>query len=368
MSQRKNDRMPRRNAGRMSQQALDRMNNLIKEIMFRGEKAVKITKVMIQFCPHLDSLVALWLLTKTEEGRRMYPGIENAEVDYWGTGTLSPDGRTWQQYLEGGTVLIGVGGSPFDEHPSKDFGDRKREGLSATMLMAQHLGIDSDSLYRKLVEETTVDDLEPSEIQNSFASIIKSVWRMPDLTNFQKMEFAFTGIASLVERQYQYLEAIDELGKTATIKQATVPDGGRRVLIGFIKSNNILVRAASRREPRLAVLVQQRTTGNTNVFSNHDLGVKMHKIAAAIRHAEMVKAGREKEANAAQDQLGIPGLLEIMPNWAYVENGEDLHNGTETAPLITPTKLTEVEIMTIVRENLVLAPHKADPPEGDQSK
>src|SRR4051812_17646843 len=99
----------------------------------------RIRRIMIQSCPRLDSIAALYLLTRTEEGERKYPGAGSAQVEYWGTGTVSPDGYDWKEYFDQGTILVGVGGGPFDEHPSPDFGDRKAENLSATLLVARDL-------------------------------------------------------------------------------------------------------------------------------------------------------------------------------------------------------------------------------------
>lgn len=141
--------------------------------------ATPINRIYVQHRPHIDSLTAKILLRR--EGEKKYPGVRNAEDLYWGTGTLPPEkGKTWRDYLKGGQILIGVGGGPFDEHASAEFGDRKLEGESATSLVAKDLGIEKHPLYRKLIIEVTKADLNVTGIMD-IGSRLKSMYRMfPD--------------------------------------------------------------------------------------------------------------------------------------------------------------------------------------------
>ncbi len=312
-----------------------------------------ITRIMVQSCPRADSITALYLLTQTFEGRKKYSGIENAAVGFWGTGTMSPDNMTWRQYLEGGTILIGVGGGPFDEHPSAEFGDRKEEKLSATLLVARDLGLDKSMLYRRLVQRTTENDLNAVTAEDTLSNIIKLMYRGgDDIDPMDVIGWAFTALDAMVDHQRQFMVAIDKFSKEAMVHTRERPDGSKFDL-AFIKSDNKQMWAAARyRNKQLAVLIQQRTSGRVQIFGNPNLGVNMQRIAGAIRYNELMARGQQTTASEHMNTLDQPGQMPLVPCWCYQMPGHNLLNGSETASNLEPTRLTAEWIRHLVLENI----------------
>lgn len=312
----------------------------------------KITRIMIQKNPRLDALAAVWLLQNTEAGEKRYPGVGEAQIEFWDTGTMSPDGKTWQEYLKEGTLLIGVGGGPFDEHPSKDFGDRKAKKLSATMLVAIDLGLEKHQLFKQLVAMVTQNDQNPVDHKDALSNIVKIMHRTVDDPR-KVMAFASEAIDAIVASQAQFIEATEEFRAKATVKTITAPDG-TRCQIGFIESDNPQISAAARyRNNDLAALVQRRESGRVAIFGNqHGLGVKMHRIVGAIRRAELIAHDCRQKAIDHANILEEPGQLALVRNWCSQEPGGNMLNGSETAPNLEPTWLRDEEIMHVVCDNI----------------
>jgi hypothetical protein len=68
--------------------------------------------------PHLDEILAILFLRRFGESR--FPGVSTAKLVLWDAGPLTPDRRPASDYANEGYVLIGVGGSRFDEHATLD--------------------------------------------------------------------------------------------------------------------------------------------------------------------------------------------------------------------------------------------------------
>lgn len=135
----------------------------------------KVRRIITQKNAHLDSICAALLLQR--ESEKAHPGVNTAKIcPIWSSGTFSPDGRSWQEYLETGDILVGVGGGPYDEHRNDEFGDRKARGESALSLVAKALGLAHDCRYRRLVEEVTKADLGPVEHLHP-ANVMKAMYR-----------------------------------------------------------------------------------------------------------------------------------------------------------------------------------------------
>lgn len=310
--------------------------------------------IMFQHSPRLDSITALWLAIHTPEGRRKFPGGETAQWKLWGTGTVSPDGLSWQEYQERGVLLIGVGGGPFDEHPSTDFGDRKAEQASATLLMARALGMEKNPLYRGIIKMVTKNDIglvrSPSELSNTIKLLHRSRGNP-----FDGVEYAFVAISAMVENQRSFLSACGDFRKNAEVR--TFDGSHGPYTIALIHSNNFQMSAAARSIQRnLAVLVQVRNSGHVQILTNQKMGVKMDQVARVIREAELRAESRATEIEQHKAQLGEPGQLPFVPAWCYQMPGQNLLNGSETAPDLQPTRLTPGQICRIIQAHIRFTP------------
>src|SRR3954464_7736739 len=95
-------------------------------------KPVRYIKIIAHPQPHLDELVAMFLLR--DYGPRFYRGIDYAKLEF-----IRPEdvlgSRTPEELEAEGILLIGVGGGRFDEHGAA--GEAKTLGKSAASLVAE---------------------------------------------------------------------------------------------------------------------------------------------------------------------------------------------------------------------------------------
>lgn len=304
--------------------------------------------LVTQKCPHLDAITAATLIQW--EGEKLFPGTKDFRISpTWNTGTISPQGKSWKDYEKEGIILIGVGGSPFDEHASPEFGDRKILGESTTSLVAKALGIDQDLLYKRIIAEVTESDLKTIGDTGMFhmASVIQQMYRDGADPMFV-IDWAQAGLRALAARQERYLAACGSIQNREGIVQS-LPNSKNRLLA--IDSDNDQIGPAAR-SLGFAVLIQRRSTGHTLIFSNKKLGIKMCKVARAIRTAELCARGKDREAKDYKSILKDPGQLELVPNWCYQVPGENLLNGTETVDGLEPTRIEPMKILELVIEHV----------------
>ncbi|MFA6094874.1 MAG: hypothetical protein WC757_03240 [Candidatus Paceibacterota bacterium] len=307
--------------------------------------ARKIHTILLQSCPRQDSLCALFLLRR--EGEKKYPGISTAKIAFWTTGTISPDGRTWKDYLNEGIFPIGVCGSPWDEHTSLEFGDRKAEGKSTTSLVAEELGISDHPHYRELVKAVTAADLNKVSGLD-MSSIIKNAYRDPEADWEKIYRWLETGLKWFINNQIRLQEAFRELkSKNAAIRRNNC--GGE--VVAIMSDNPSICLAASLL--RFAACVQIRSNGQVLIAANGRTDISLEKTVVAIRFEELVAQGREKEAQKSTDSLSVTGQMPLVPNWCYQMPGDMLLNGSETAPGLEPTRIPALKILQTVCETTI---------------
>lgn len=97
--------------------------------------------------PHLDETAGMLALKETPQGRKKFPGIENAQIGIITATKL----RAMNAYgfhgfisaLNQGVLLIGVGEGPFDEHSNR------KEKVSCLQLVIKYLQLDADKRMRE---------------------------------------------------------------------------------------------------------------------------------------------------------------------------------------------------------------------------
>lgn len=307
-------------------------------------KGNRYRKVIIQECFRFDAACALFILM--EEGERFYPGISGAEVLLWTFGTHHPDGKTWKDYDREGTILIGVGGSPFDEHPNPEFGDGKAKGLSATMLVAQDLGLDESPLYQDLVELVTKQDLgkcppDPFSLGNLMKLAHRNKQPFQEIINW-----VFGCLRDFVAKQRRFLEAQRDFREQAEV---TETETGK---VALVFSDNDEMAPASR-AAGIAVLVRVQGNGHVQILTNKKMRLDLSEVVAAIRYHELKARKKDDLADGLSDKaLKSPGQLKCVPNWCYQQPGENILNGSETASGLEVTELKPEKIFQLVCKHL----------------
>lgn len=148
---------------------LDELFRLIRE-------AGGVKKIIVHGSPHADEYGAIEVLCRF--GCRQFPGIARARIEVWEDGGL-PEGKSWEDHAREGTILIGLGGSPFDEHPQSD-GDEGFPGECATTLVARAVHAPRDGVAGDFIGHVWRVDTQPAS-RWGIGELVKSLnRRYPD--------------------------------------------------------------------------------------------------------------------------------------------------------------------------------------------
>ncbi len=334
----------------------------------------RVTRIVTHHRPHLDEILAIFILKVF--GRKTFPGIETAKIEFWGHGQHTPDGRPIEEHLREGTLPIGVGNGPFDEHQ-----EGARHKCAAT-LVAEYLGVRDDPRLTRLLGYTLRDDRQGSGDLFTLATMIKTLGQ-----SFENDEVVRLGMkyvtAHFANRDRFFTTVAAAYQKVARV--VTVPGPRGTVLVVVIqvpkatsaekeKIYSQLARfAMSKLGGEADLVVQQTAGGNVQIFLNvrKRTGINLDEIARAIRFREQVarkKAGKGEVQTWRWDDLDAQGMVAGAECWYYLkktwtdrhghhqEMGVMLLNGSLTATDIEPTALALGSIVQNVK--LVIDPNQ----------
>jgi len=297
-------------------------------------------------------MLAVRLLRKF--GNQSFPGVssEKFRVEYYGAGD-APEGKTWEQHMQEGTLLVGIGGGPFDEHPTAAGEERKRRE-SACSLMAKHLGMEKHPVYKRLVDLVTdADQAGVDELH--IANRIKTRYRLYPDDPRKAMILAWDILDDWEAEQRLFISAqrhLDSLAGGEAHRHATGPEG--KIDVVFAESDNFKLSAAARSR-KIAVLVQRHSEGNVQIFSSvHTLSFDMKFVVAELRRLEMAARGMTKAAikKIDPDYLCREGKITEVPQWYYQVPGQNILNGSEAAPDTEATEIPPCKILEAVTKNV----------------
>ncbi|MFH0806672.1 MAG: hypothetical protein V1885_03050 [Candidatus Brennerbacteria bacterium] len=305
---------------------------------------MRINRLVTHVRPHIDEYVGIWLLRKF--GAEMFPGVEAAEVIYWNTGGIIPDGRTPEEYEKEGALLIGVGGGRFDEHPSADNG-RKEEYCAAT-LIAEALGFQKDPALQKILTFTLNNDLKGVASPFDLAYLTKLLHEQYPDDPERVMNWVMMGIEAKYQEQAQFFATREEFKKNARVEEMKGPKGDT-IPVVIVVSDNVQMSkfARSAHGCQAAIVIQKRSPGNVFIHTNQQLGIKLYDVVRMmrIRERELNKWNGHNEWKA----LEVEGRVEGAENIWFQEKTNAILNGSLTATDVPPTKIPLEEIVEIIR-------------------
>jgi len=294
--------------------------------------------------PHLDEIFAIWLL-KNFGGER-FEGIANATIEYWESGGVTPDGRTAEEWEADGYLLVGVGGGRFDEHPTAT--QERKDGDCAATLVAKYMGIIDEPWLQTTMDFIVRDDLKGSASQFDIGAIAKLLHQQYPNDPDAAIEWVMIGLGAKINEQISFWkDARQEFEDGAKTKIETTPGPrGEDIRIAVIRSDNPQVGKYARfsQGGNAQVVVQQRSTGNVQIFTEHRSGITLYETARLIRLEEQDM--NERIVTTDWDELEAEGVVVGAENWFFQEHGMMLLNGSLTALGVAPTK---IPLDTIVR-------------------
>ena len=289
-----------------------------------------ISRIVTHLKPHLDEIVAIWMLWRW--GKEKYPGVDQAAVEYW-SGGKSPDNRSAEEWEADGFLLVGVGGGRFDEHRN---GQASPE--CAATLVAKDLGLDDDPALAKILAFTHRIDTRGGSQPFDLFSLTKLVFQ-----HVEDPEEAFTWAIMALDAKY----AEQEQGQVARLElaNAEIHDlvvGGRPCRLAALKTDNTMcvnMARASVADGGLAadVVIAQRSSGHAQIFCNRQ-NWRLEDVARILRVGERSTKGLEEPLDA--ETLAQEGKVEGAEEWHYQKAGQMLLNGSLSHRDVPVTQLS----------------------------
>lgn len=318
-----------------------------------------INRIVTHVAPHLDEIFAIWLLRHFGEAE--FPGVSSAPVEYWEAGM---EETNWRDHFAAGTLQLGVGGGRFDEHPRP--GRDRKEGHSATSLVATALNVASDEGLKRTLDYVITDDLEGSRNPFSLASLVVTLHRQhPNDPQFV-IDWATTAIDALLANQQHFFgETRREFEEKAVI--TTFRQHGKKRKLAAIETDDLQVPAFARSKlgGYVAVVIMRNSGGQTSILTNKHYRLKLNDLARCVRIEER-RTKDESRPSANWKSLEIEGEVSGAEEWFYFKEGEMLLNGSPTHPEVPPTSLTLERLVELV--TVALSDREFEPTRQEQCR
>jgi hypothetical protein len=175
---------------------------------------------------HLDEASAAYLIMRTPEGKKLFPGANEgtlcstSQKDLFQQDFVGEDG--FYALLQKGLLVIGTGGGPFDEHTDRV----KRK--SCVSVVADYLGLFSKPegfIYRRLINYINFEDRNGVDLSNetvralatgNFSNSLKDSWKLVDaeiITIEELVGMAFKYIFVQIESQRLFMQSRENFKK-----------------------------------------------------------------------------------------------------------------------------------------------------------
>lgn len=328
-----------------------------------------------------DELTGAWELVVF--GKQFLP--DKFSVEFFDAGTKTPDGKPAEDWMRKGYCPIGIWGSPFDEHRS---GSRPRKvGECAATLMAKFLGVAEDPKLKPILNYILRCDYGKQPFRpDGLSVLVKTLhWQHPteptlvmswffkaldakygddaDPDNFslnhirsRMLSLGYEGVSEWYELAEIAMEAQRLHFNTITpveyakgnVYEAQGPHGAVKVAV--VESDEKLLAGYSRTVAggQCAVLIQKKSTGHVQIFSNKRQGIFLGNVAKNIRLLEMAARGKH---NDNPSSLFWEGSIYGAECWCLAHD-IFLLNGSNTTRNVKPTKLTLEQILDAVYKGL----------------
>ena len=290
-----------------------------------------IIQIVVHNNPHLDELVAVWLLRNY--GEQKFPEISRAKLVAWGKKDLA---RTPPEMAAmGGILLVGLGGGMFDDHVD----GRRLE--CATTLVAKHLEKADCPLLRRLLRGVFQADAEADGPLKWLADRVQGLNRYwcgsMDLEKlYHQVE---SDIMVEIERQKEYLAAKDRFAGCYHQRISGIE------IAAADKMDNCQFQHVAR-SAGVHIIVQRNSDGLTQILTGGKVTMDLIDLAVRIRKAEIVKGGLRPRHFLNDKDLSVNGTVSEIPQW-YFEEGM-LLNGSESFSDVPPSSIPFRDIVHLV--------------------
>ncbi|MDO8560006.1 MAG: hypothetical protein Q7S23_03135 [bacterium] len=264
-----------------------------------SQDPMTIKRIAVHPRPHLEEILALWLLRNFGKGK--YPGIHCAKLEFWPTGQGTPDGRPVGQHEAEGTLVLGIALAKLDDHRLR-LQDPDVITCSAA-LVAKSLGIAEDPALEKILTYVSRQDSRGGAQPFDLAHLVRILHdRYPDDPR-EVLYWAFKAISAKYEEQMRFFgPSRQEWTQRAQVRILQFPDG-TSLRVGSIVGNDPLFHRMARFYGGCDLFVQQGipaapNCGNTQIYVSQHL-----KLSGTIIGSLGRQIGRNHPTHEAVESI-----------------------------------------------------------------
>ncbi len=299
-----------------------------------------VRRIITHTAPHLDELVAYWLLVRW--GEKHFPGISSVPVEVWRKGGTTSDGRSFEAWEDDGAMFIGIGGGQFDEHPLNGVNDRA--GECAATLVAQRLGIRDEPALKPILDFVQRIDAKGGANPWDISAMVKTMNEGGMVELPQLLQWVCLALDAKYSEQARFIAAMADAANSRR-DQIFLPDGSS-LRIATVESTSPQTHKALFNQGASVVVLRNPETGNVAIFTQKRDQVKLKNVVRVIRLLEQ-RARRDVQVTN-WDELVAPGTISAVRCWYYLEEGQMLLNGSTSCPDVPPTRLSLETIRQVV--------------------
>ncbi len=311
---------------------------LKEEIMER--KPQRVTDIWTHPQPHVDEIVALFILQKY--GEKLFPGITNARIQFnRADGDANGTQEDGDKLLDMGVLLLGTGQGMFDDKSPKGV----KRNQCCTTLVAKYLGVRDNPELRQLIEYTLNNDRDGASTPCDLNNIIRALYFKYGDDQLSAVSSALDLVEALWKVQYDF--HVNGSKAFANADRPTFMRNGKEMKVAILMTDNL--QAAKYALYKGADIVVKRDFhGHIQILVNNRTlgGVSLENVVRILRSEEQ-RATKPDQPVTDWQQLGMEGML---LNWYYQCEGnfQSILNGSKTAPNVTPSLLHSDEIFSAI--------------------
>ncbi len=304
-----------------------------------------------------DTAAGLYLLQSF--GEKLFPGIRQAPIEFW---LIIPKDQDSKQLEKEGTLLLDIGHGLFDHHAANEKIGRRVECLST--VIAKYLNIDTHVALKKVLSWAKRNDIEGVGVLSD--DPLDRAFSVPNLLMLMNREYskqpervlriALELVAVHVRAEFHRMVGLpnewDRLQKEGKILSFSAIQGPAELAGVSLESYDIGFASFIRAVKKKDIVVQKRTTGHTNIITKQIRSIDMRPLIQALRLAEAEKKGVRITDDT--ESLQRPGRMAEIEEWYYDDAANTIQNGGAFPQGMTPTRLSEMEIIDIMKQSLPL--------------
>jgi hypothetical protein len=234
-------------------------------------------------------------------------------------------------------------GGKFDEHPRN--GQPRKEGHSASSLVATDLGIEKLPEVRMVLRHVTNEDLNGGAGFMDLAACVKLLYNKLD--ELEVVRWATVALrARLDEQKELFGENMKKFDREVVAE--VISHQGTQLRIGAIVTDDDQAGKISRMRG-FGLLIQMNSSGHVQIFPNKKSGVDMRDVVRLLRLEELKFANDLRSYDwvdlESENSVGCP-VWYIHPGGGLVMNGSKTHTDIP-ATKIPPKRILELVLLAL---------------------